>query len=583
MPSNEGRGYVLRMILRRAARHGKMLGIEEPFLYKVSGTVVDIMGDAYPGLVDRRDYIARLTLSEEERFSHTLEYGLRLYQEIKEKVKASGETVIPGAETFILYDTYGFPLDLTRELAEEEGLTIDEEGYKQALEEQRQRARAAMKAAEEQVNPVYGKMLNEFGPTEFSGYTTTSSSGKIIAIVKGDVRVEEAHEGEKVEVILDSTPFYGEAGGQVGDTGRLSADGDQAQVFDAKHPVQELVSHEVEVKRGKLRDGQTVNTEVDAERRHDIMLNHTATHMLQAALRQVLGDHVKQSGSLVAPDRLRFDYSHFSPLTEREIARVEELVNERIRENQEVQTEIKSLEEALKEGATALFDEKYGDTARVVKIPGFSMELCGGTHVQATGDIGLFKITHEGGVAAGVRRIEAVTGRGAYEYIKRMDDALKTIRETLKAKPGEETEKVIRLLENNRKLEKELREQRQRMASSGAQEEEVKEIKGIKVLVAELPGLDQSSLRSFVDSRKQKLKSGIVVAGTVLNGKVALAAGVTDDLVSRFHAGEIIKKVAVVAGGGGGGRADMAQAGGTRPDKLKEALQSVYSIIEHIS
>ncbi|RMF92217.1 MAG: alanine--tRNA ligase, partial [Nitrospinota bacterium] len=454
LPSNEGRGYVLRRIIRRAARHGKLLGIEEPFLYQAVDVVVRIMQEAYPELRTSQAYVAKVTRYEEERFSHTLDQGMRLFQEVIEQVKEQGASQIPGEEIFKLYDTFGFPLDLMEEMARDQGLRLDLAGFDEAMTKQREMARAAwVGSGEITVKPLYRELRDTHGPTHFVGYETLETGGQVQAIIRQDTLVETAQAEDTVEILLNPTPFYGESGGQVGDQGTLRNEEVLVEILDVKKPLPDLHVHIGKIKQGTLRQGAQVVACVDRERRQATVRNHSATHLLHAALRQVLGDHVKQAGSLVAPDRLRFDFTHFSRLSPRERDRIEELVNAHIRENIPVQVAYMSLDEALEKGATALFGEKYGEEVRVVRMGEVSMELCGGTHATATGDIGLFKIVREEAAAAGVRRIEALTGERAYQYVKQEEEALSTIRELLKAHPFEEVPKVQRLLERERELD----------------------------------------------------------------------------------------------------------------------------------
>ncbi|MBI4639628.1 MAG: alanine--tRNA ligase, partial [Candidatus Tectomicrobia bacterium] len=551
-------------------------------LYKVTGIVTDIMGEAYPELLKSRNYVAQLTKAEEEQFVHTLNYGLRVLDGLVADAKERQTRLIPGFELFRLYDTFGFPLDLAQEVAEEQSLTLDQAGFEEAMEEQRTRARASWKGtADEGVRPLYRSLLETFGPTSFLGYTTLDSEVEILAILKREMSVETAGPGDRIELLLDKTPFYGEAGGQVGDKGQISGNGVLIEIEDCQRTAG-LFLHRGVVKQGTLYKGAKLQAVIDGKRRQEIVLNHTATHLLHAALRRVLGDHVKQSGSLVAPDRLRFDFNHFSKITPWELERIEDLVNEKVRENIPLEIFYTSLDEALKLGAMALFGEKYGDEVRVVKVGDYSLELCGGIHVKATGDIGVVKLTHEGGVAAGVRRVEALTGHGAYTYIRDMDGTLAEIRELLKAKPFEELEKMKRFLEHSRVLEKELDTLQEKFATSQTDDllKEVKIYKGVKVLASRVESLDERSLRTFIDQAKQKLTSGVVVVGTVRDGHIAFAAGVTKDLTEKLHAGKILQEVASITEGSGGGRADMAQAGGKNPAKLKEALEKVYQIVE---
>ena len=592
MPSNEGRGYVLRRIIRRASRHGRMLGKSEPFLFKTSDVVIDLMKDTYPELLDRREYISKVISTEEERFSNTLDFGMKMLNDMVESLKAKRERLIAGEDAFKLYDTYGFPLDLTEDIARDSGLAVDSAGFNKAMEVQKERARASWKGSgEEGIKSIYRDIAHKIKGTQslskpqrdmFIGYDTLESEGTVLLLIKGNDMVKSASEGEQVEIVFDKTPFYGESGGQVGDTGKIWNDDVHIDVTDTKKPLQNLIIHNCIVKKGNIKVGDVITISVSNEKRRATALNHSATHLLHTALRDVLGDHVKQAGSLVAPDRLRFDYTHFSAAALKELRRVEEIVNQKIRENYPVETSVTGLEEAIKKGATALFGEKYGEEVRIVKMGDYSMELCGGTHVRATGDIGLFKIVHEGSVASGIRRIEALTGEGAYKYVRKEEDSLLEIREVLKSPPQEEMTKLKKIMDRNKELERELQKQKEKITKdmSGDTVSEIKDIKGINVISKNLGNFDIKDLRTFVDSTKVRIKSGVVVVGAVTDGKVSLVAGVTKDLISKLNAGEIIKQTAVIVDGSGGGRADMAQAGGKNPSKLGEALEKVYEIVE---
>ncbi|HWP49289.1 MAG TPA: alanine--tRNA ligase [Candidatus Limnocylindrales bacterium] len=583
IPSNEGRGYVLRRILRRAARHGKMLGLEKPFLYKGIQVVVDIMKPAYPELVDRCDQVTQITLNEERRFSHTLHVGMELLNKVILETRQRGEQVIPGEEVFKLYDTYGFPLDLMDEIAREQGLTLDMPGYERAMEEQRARARKSWKGSgESEVDPSYLTLSKTLPPTEFVGYETLEGDVEVLAILKDKTPVDMASEGDEIELVFDKTPFYGESGGQVGDKGILRLPEGEVVISDTQKPIPQLHVHKGKVKKGTIHKGQKGRAMVDPESRQRTVLNHTATHILHATLKQVLGDHVKQAGSLVAPDRLRFDFSHFSDLDYREFYRIEEVVNQVIRANMPVKTFITSLDDALRRGAVAMFGEKYGDQVRVVQIGDFSMELCGGTHARASGDIGLFKLVNEGSVAAGIRRVEALTGPGALEYIQRETDRLRSISMLLKTGSADLINRLEKLLATAREQEREIEQLKARLASSRVDEllNTSREIKGIRVISAQVDNLDMKGLRTLVDNLKERIKSGIILLGTVEDGKVSLVAAVTKDLINRYHAGTLVKEVAQIVDGSGGGRPDMAQAGGKNPERLKEALERVFEIVE---
>lgn len=583
MPSNEGRGYVLRRILRRALRHGKMLGQEKPFLHKILGDEIELMKQTYPELIDMQSYIVKVTLYEEERFSNTLNYGMSLLEEKINTIKESGLKTFPGAEVFKLYDTYGFPADLSEEIINDADLVFDSAGFQKAMDSQKNKARAAWKGFGEDVKTIFKTLPEEIQNTRFSGYSALETSGELLAIIKGDSKINSAAKGDEVDLIFDKTVFYGESGGQLGDAGKISGDSIKVKVLTTHKPLPSLFVHSCRIELGELKTGLKLNLQVDITSRKDTASNHTATHLLQSALKEVLGDHVKQAGSLVERNRLRFDYTHFSPLTAHEKEKIEEIVNQKIRENISVQTKVISLDDAIKEGATAIFGEKYGDEVRVVSVKGFSKELCGGTHVNATGDISLFRIISEGGIAAGVRRIEAITGQKAFHQTKEDEASLNEIRKLLNAQPKEEAVKVKKMVEKTKALEKELARLKEKLAhGSGAQDisSEVQKINGISVLIKELEDADAAILRTFIDNAKVKIGSGIIAVGSKQSGKVFLAAGVTKDLLKKYHAGKIIKEVAAIVGGTGGGRPEMAQAGGKLPEKLAEALQKVFEIVK---
>lgn len=583
LPSNEGRGYVLRRIIRRASRYGRLIGIEKPFLYRLTGVVVDQMRDAYPELVDTREHVAKVALIEEERFASTLAAGLMLLNETTERLKASGSNLIPGDVLFKLYDTFGFPLDLVSDMARDNGLVLDEEGYRRAMEEQRARARAAwVGSGAEKVSPVYKEIAAETARPVFTGYDVLEDGGEIVSIIQDGRIVSEVAEGVEAEIVLDRTPFYPESGGQVGDKGDILAEFAKFSVNDTVRPFGDLIVHRGVVKKGGFKKGNAVLARVDRAARLDTVRHHTATHILHAVLRSVLGEHVKQAGSLVAPDRLRFDFTHYAPLTEREKERIEELVNEHIIENHAVETRVMSLDEAVRTGAMALFDEKYGDTVRVVSVRDVSKELCGGTHAKASGDIGPFKILSESGIAAGVRRIEAVAGRRAYEFMRREGEALKEIARLVKSSDMDVVSRVERLLSQMKMVEKELGRYRDRLhaleagdAASGA-----RVIDGVKVLAKRIDGMDAKGLREFGDKLRDRLGSGVMALGSVKEAKANLVVMVSKDLTPRFNAGRIIKEMAALLGGTGGGRPDLAQSGGKEITKLDEALDRLYTIIE---
>ena len=568
LPGNEGRGYVLRRIIRRAIRHGKKLGTDEPFFHKLVAPLAEEMGDAYPELPKARAHVEKVLKKEELRFAETLDQGMEILETAIGEL--SGKR-IPGEIVFKLYDTYGFPVDLTADIAREKGLAIDEEGFEAAMAEQRDRARAASKFAAS----AEGSIRID-AESEFSGYEVTEASGGIVALFRDGTAVDALTAGDEGAVVLSTTPFYAESGGQVGDAGILAETGKLFHVVDTQKGGNAIV-HYGAVEEGTLQVGETVDAIVDAERRQAIRLNHSATHLMHAALRKVLGDHVQQKGSLVAPDRLRFDFSHYEAVNAAQIAEIEELVNAEIRSNVAAETRLMSYDDAMQSGAMALFGEKYGEEVRVLRFGDFSVELCGGTHVDRTGDIGVFKITSEGGIASGVRRIEAVTGKGALDWIDARERSLVGISALLRSQPDEAAARVEQLLKRNKELEKELATAKQALITGQATDHSanVTEICGIKVLATRMDGADARTLRDAVDRFKDKLGSAVVVVGTVDDGKVRLAAGVTKDNTARIRAGDLIKPVAERVGGKGGGRPDFAQAGGNRPEALDEALGSV--------
>ena len=585
VPSNEGRGYVLRKILRRAIRHGKMLGTSEPFLFTLVALVADLMKDAYPELEPSREYTSRLIKAEEGKFSSTLSSGLQLLEEMFETARKKDSSQLPGSQLFRLYDTFGFPLDLAREVAEERGFQIDENGFFQEMKKQRERARASWKGTEKAVSPVYQELAENVAASEFTGYTEMEGvEGGITAVLRDGERGDRLNAGDAGEVLLDRTPFYAEGGGQIGDTGSMETESARLQVTDTYRPIQGLHVHRVQVQQGSFSVGDEVRSSVDLERRHHTARNHTATHLLHAALQDILGEHVKQSGSLVAPDRLRFDFSHFQPVSSREIRMVEEMVNEKIRDNLKLEISLRDLEAALEAGAMALFGEKYGDQVRTVSIPGFSLELCGGSHVGATGEIALFKVTHESSISAGVRRVEAVTGHGATERFLESEGALDRLSADLRVGREGVEETVQRLSDQLRETQKKLEHMQFRLAreQTGDVLAEAREISGVKVLVKRVEDLDRAGLRSLADELRNKLRSGVVVLGAPINGKVGLVAMVSSDLTGRVKANELVSRIARTVRGGGGGRPDMAEAGGSDPSLLDVALEQAYAEMEEI-
>jgi alanyl-tRNA synthetase len=568
LPGNEGRGYVLRRIIRRAIRHGKKLGTDEPFFYKLVAPLAEEMGGAYPELPKGRAHVEKVLQKEELRFAETLDQGMEILEEAIRDL--SGER-IPGEVVFKLYDTYGFPVDLTADIARERGLQIDTAGFEAAMDKQRDRARAASKFAASSEAAI-----RTDAASEFSGYEGTEAPGEVVALFRDGARVDSLAAGDEGAVILSSTPFYAESGGQIGDTGILAETGKLFQVVDTQKSGKAIV-HYGAVEQGEVEIGDTVEAIVDEERRQAIRLNHSATHLMHAALRQVLGDHVQQKGSLVAPERLRFDFSHYEPVTAAQIAEIEAIVNDEIRNNVAADTRLMSYDDAMQSGAMALFGEKYGDEVRVLRFGDFSVELCGGTHVERTGDIGVFKITSESGIASGVRRIEAVTGKGALEWIDARARSLAELSGLLRSQPDQAAVRVEQLLKRNRDLEKELAAAKQALITGQATDHSanVTEIDGIKVLATRMDGADAKTLREAVDRFKDRLQSAVVVLGSVDAGKVRLAAGVTKNNTGRIRAGDLIKPVAEKVGGKGGGRPDFAQAGGSKPEALDEALGAV--------
>jgi len=579
LPSNEGRGYVLRRIIRRAIRHGYKLGIQEPFFFKLVPVLEREMGAAYPELTRGRSHVERVLKQEEERFAETLANGMRLLEEAIARTTAASSSVIPGDVVFKLYDTYGFPADLTADIARERGLSIDQVGFDVAMEEQRKRSQDASKFG---VDLRGGATIDS--RTLFQGYEGLEAQGRVVALLKAGAPVDSLGTGDQGEVILDRTPFYAESGGQVGDAGVLTAPAAAGVKFVVEDTQKRGAAHSHlgRLMSGSIRLGDTLDAHVDAERRRGTALNHSATHLLHAALRKVLGTHVQQKGSLVAPDRLRFDFSHFEPITSAQLQEIERLVNAQIRLNSAAETKVMDYDGAVAAGAMALFGEKYEKDVRVLRIGDFSMELCGGTHVARSGDIGFFKITSEGGVAAGIRRIEALTGAAAIEYVEQSEALLKDVAGLLRGSREELRDKVRDALDRVRQMEKEIRALKDRLASgqgvdlaSGAVD-----IKGVKVIATKVDGADASALRNAVDQLKDKLKSAVVVLASVENpSKIVLVAGVTSDQTGRVKAGELVGAIAAQVGGRGGGRPDFAQAGGSNPAALDGALASVPELV----
>ena len=572
VPSRDGRGYVLRRIIRRAIRHGYKLGQKQPFFHKMVPPLVEQMGEAYPELNKRAQAISDTLLEEEQRFARTLDTGMGILQSVMDK----SEGQIDGETAFLLYDTYGFPLDLTEDVARENGLTVDRQGFDQAMARQQERGRSSGKFTQQA--QISTEVIEKLTPTRFLGYDTLQSDeGTIAAILVNGEVVDELKAGDEAVLLLDKTPFYAESGGQVGDTGHISADGVDFVVQDTIKLAGVFHGHFGKLESGQLKGGEKVHAAVDAPRRQAIVLHHSATHLMHAALKKVLGEHVEQRGSLVAPDHLRFDFTHSGAVTEEELLEVERMVNEEIRVNPASQVEVMNFDDALKTGATALFGEKYGDQVRVLRFGDFSTELCGGTHVDRVGDIGQFKIVEESAIAAGIRRIVAVAGEAAVRQMQVMEVQLRQLARSLNTAPEELDKRINLILERNRALEKELEGLKSRLASASGDElaGQAVNVGDIKVLAARLDGVDPRSLRDTVDRLKDHLGSSVIVIGSADSGKVRLAAGVSKDLVTRVQAGNLVNFVAEQVGGRGGGRPDFAQAGGSQPENLDGALTSV--------
>jgi alanyl-tRNA synthetase len=580
LPSNEGRGYVLRRIIRRAIRYGRHIGLTRPFLHKTTSVVFDIMKPVYPELSSAASFITNIIKNEEVRFSETLDKGLNLLNDTLLEIKAKGQKEISGQLIFKLYDTYGFPLDIVRDVVRDKNISLDIQGFNNAMECQRAKSRSIATFSE--VSDAYKKLSSEGIKPNFVGYGVDSCDSPILTIVENGDEVQEAKTGKIVEVVTDSTPFYAESGGQTGDKGKITGPDLEMDVSDTIKDPTGLIIHKGKIIKGSIKKKETVKLTIDRAARDATERNHTATHILHYALRQVLGDHVKQAGSLVAPDRLRFDFTHFAQVDSDSLNKIETLVNERIRQNVSLQIEEMDAEDAFKSNATALFEEKYGDKVRVVSLADFSKELCGGTHTKRTGDIGLFKIIGESSVASGVRRIEALTGDAALTYTQKASNTLRNTARLIKEKPETLTQRVEKILADYKSLEKEVERLKTQMASRSTDriEDDIKSINNIKVLAKKVPVDNPAALRDLADNFKEKIKSGIVVLGCNTGPKVLLITVVTKDLVDRFHAGNIVKQIAAIVGGGGGGRPDMAQAGGTKPEMLDKALDKVYELVE---
>jgi alanyl-tRNA synthetase len=571
IPGNEGRGYVLRRIIRRAIRHGYQLNQKQPFFYLLVEDLAKVMGEAYPELITAQERVVTTLKQEEERFAETLENGMQLL----EAALLHQNRVLDGETVFRLYDTFGFPVDLTADIARERGIAVDHAGFERAMGSQRERARAASKFS------IQDGMDYSGGSTQFRGYESLQHEGQVIAIYKEGNRVDFIEAGDEAVVVLDQTPFYAESGGQVGDCGELLTANGTFNVVDTLKIQAKVFGHKGLIRSGRLVTGDKVLAEVDPVARARVQRNHSVTHLMHKSLREVLGAHVQQKGSLVDADKTRFDFVHNQPMTETEIRRVEVLVNNEILTNTETTASVMTIADAQKTGAMMLFGEKYGEEVRVLDI-GTSRELCGGTHVKRTGDIGFFKIIAESGVAAGVRRVEAVTGEGALAHTQQQESQLKRVADAVKVQPQEAAARIVQIQDNVRHLEKELAQMKSKLANSqsGDLTSQVKTVKGIQVLAASLEGVDARALRETLDNLKDKLNSAVIVLAAVVDGRVTLIAGVTPDLTARVKAGELVNMVAQQVGGKGGGRADMAQAGGTQPENLPSALESVLGWVE---
>ena len=580
MPSNEGRGYVLRRLLRRAARHGRLIGLNEPFLYQVASTVEKVMGDAYPELRTESLRIREIIRSEEERFSETLDKGLVLLEDATTQLKQKNRKTLPGDVAFRLYDTYGFPLDLTEDILRTENISVDQQGFANLMAEQRNRGREARVISMDVFDKV--AVADSVTVTKFVGYDHLEAESTVLALYGNGSSRTEAVEGDDVDLLTAETPFYGESGGQVGDRGTITTSrGDLIQVIDTQHPTPQLTVHRGKVTKGRVQIGDQVYLEVDRKNRQKTRLNHSATHLLHAVLREQLGAHVRQAGSLVTPDRLRFDFNHSGAISDEKLADIEAIVNEHVRQDAAVSIEETSYADALRKGAIAFFGDKYGDRVRVVKIGDISTELCGGTHVHHSGQIGIFKLNTEAGVAAGVRRVEAVTGEEALGLIRRYEDDLKQIGQMLRAGEDGAVERVRKLLQQQRDLEKEIERLRGQLGKNQIPDILARKetISGIDVLITTVEGVDPKRLRELADQLKERMPGGFIFLANRQDGAVTLVASASSDIAKRIHAGNVIKEVAPIVGGGGGGRPDFAQAGGKNSNRIDEALAEVRKIV----
>lgn len=584
LPSNEGRGYVLRRLLRRAARHGKLLGVKELFLQKLIDEVIKVNDKAYPVLVEKESYIKKVVGIEEEKFNETIDQGTEILNSYIEVLKNEGKTVLSGQEAFKLYDTYGFPIDLTKEILEEEHLSVDEESFNEEMEKQKERARNArgnMDGESWKEDPL--SKLESTIDSMFNGYSELYSEGTIEAIVKEDELVQNAKEGDKVSIVLDNTTFYPEGGGQVGDCGLITNENLVVEVLNTKKGANNSIKHIGIIKSGKISNGDKVKTLVDRDVRMSAARNHSATHLLHKALKEVLGEHVNQAGSLVTPDRLRFDITHFEAISNEELKVIEEKVNNVILSSLDIKCDIMNIKEAKEKGATALFGEKYGDEVRVVSMGDYSTELCGGTHLTNTSQIGMFKILSEGGVAAGVRRIEAITGKAVYEYLKEKEGIISEVCVNLKSKEDNLIQRISSLLEENKNLSKELHDIKTKMSLQSADSifDSKLEVNGVNLITNKFEGMDMDTLRETADNLRDKLVSGVVVLANVVDDKVNFVVTATKDVLDKgIHSGNIVREVAKIAGGKGGGRPNMAQAGASDISKVDQALSYASEVIK---
>ncbi len=579
LPSNEGRGYVLRRIIRRASRYGKKLNIDPPFLIKLVDSVEVSLATQYPEIISRREVIKSVIKAEEEKFAETLEKGIQIFNE--EISKLSGRS-LPGEIAFKLYDTYGFPVDITEDMAREAGIFFDRKGFEDALEQQRIRSRAGMKQTETRMTGIYAHVSAGGLKVDFLGYDTTSSEGKVLFIIKDGEKVDEASEGEEIEIITDRTPFYGEGGGQVGDTGTITGTEGECEVIDTQRPFTDIIVHRCRVKRGKIKVNSPVNLQVHGDRRREIASNHTATHLLHSALRRILGEHVRQSGSLVAPDRLRFDFTHYSSLTQSQLNDIEDLVNQKIKEAIPVNTRVMSYNEALSHGALAFFDEKYGEKVRMVEIDDYSRELCGGTHVKNTGEIGILKIVSESSISSGVRRIEAVTGRGIIGYVRGIEQRLREVASVLKTSEDGILERIKKMNETIKELEKEKEALEKRLVTkdSMVKKEWKKTVGNINVIVQLLDNLDEKMMLELYDKLKVKNDSSLILLISEQSDRVLLMASASKNISHRFDASEWLKHILVPLDGRGGGRRELARGSGKRIDKIEEAVNEAFRWVE---